>query len=630
MITQAPQPETAQANAIRIDGRRFYAVVADLCELSDRGLTRVDYFGQSLEIIAAYFGASVGLLNLRLGPRTLERVYSVDDNLTEGWTTAIDPLVLRAQTDETALARLYRNHGGANIAYALAAPIQTASGKSFGAVAFVINRQDFDQSEAELAQLVQLLELIVENAPAANNTKPSQSKSQSNALQSVVRASDYRSIHHLSFAIVNSLCSKFGCEQVALGLVRNRNIRLLSVSGMSEIPRNTPGMMAVQQAMATCLDRNKTTVVQQPGRITGQIESSKCKLHQFWHRLTGESCVATIPLRIEGRCVAVVSIRRKSSQPLVDEDIQRIQLLAESFAPAFPLVDRASRSLLRHVYESLTSTLTNLFTWNRVGPKLATACICLMMAWMMFGKTEYRVLAPCKIVPEQVYTVSVPHEGMISKVYVLPGQHVEEGDLLVQLDPNDLLIERRSILAEITSAKIEANALLQNRKHQSAFLRQSEIEVLETDLRLVEEQIRRSQIRAHQSGVVMPTEIHRRIGQFVALGEELLEIANENKWHLELEIPEGDTQYVAKQQQGWFQTGARPDQQLVCEITKISPSSQVLGQRNVVVAEALLLERDPWMKLGMEGHIRIETGRKPVWWVYLHPMFDYVRLKLWL
>lgn len=613
---------------IRIDGRKFYDVVAELCEIGKIGLTRVDYYSRCFERVAGHFSAAVGTLNLRQGARTLERTFSTNDQLTANWSETIDELVLRVQTDEIGFTRFYRDKVGNLVAQAIAAPFQSTSGKTFGGVAFILP-PTIDDVDSHLFQLTQLLELINDNAPSADAPKQATGQT-NNTLQSVVRASDYRTIQHLAFAIVNSLCSKFGCEQVGIGLVRNRNVRLIAVSGLNEVPKNTPGIMAIQQAMAVCLDRNDATVVQQEGRLVGQVESSPCKLHQFWHRLSGESCVATIPLRIDGDCIAVISIRRKAHEPLMPEDLHRIRLLAESFAPALPLVDRASRSVGRHAMEAVCSTFSNLYSWHKIGHKIVAIAIVLLALWMAFGSTQYKVLAPCRIVPEQIYTLSVPHAAMIGQVFVRPGQAVRAGEPLLQLDTKDLQIQQMSLTTAIMSTQIEANALLSERQHQEAFLLQAEIEVLRTDLNLVNEQIARSTISAPHDGVILPTKIHQRIGQYVALGEPLLEIANEEHWHLEVEVPEHQAQFIAQKQLGQFQSSARPDEQLVCAVTKISPASEVLRQKNVVVAEAVLRERDSWMKIGMEGHVRIETGKKPVWWVYFHPVVDYVRLKLWL
>lgn len=636
MTSPSTQSETTLAGAIRIDGRQFYDIVGRLCELSEFHLSRSEYYGRSFQALSEYLGATVGMLNLRLGPRTLERMYSVDETIANQWLETIDSLALQSQSEATPLTRVYRDRDGEIIAYAFAVPIMSTSNNSIGAVAFVINSAETDNIESQLVQTSHLLELMVENAPLDQrksntpSTAPNASLVATQTLQSVVRAADYRSITHLSFAIVNSLCSKFGCEQVGIGLVRNRNVKLIAVSGLSEVPKSTPGMMAIQQAMAACLDRSEVSVVQPEGRLIGQIESSPCKLHHFWHRMAGESCVATLPLRIGDEVIAVVSLRRKPNQPWMPEDLRRATMLAESFAPALPLVDRASRSVLRHCIDSTVSLTSDLYTWNKIGSKIVALCLCATMLWAMFGTMEYRVMAPGKIVPEQIYTVSTPHEGRIEQVFVKPGQQVQAGELLVQLDTKDLLTEQMRIKTAITSTRIEANALLSQRRHQEAFLLQAEIEVLETDLNLIQEQLRRSQICAVHSGVVLPTTIHQRIGQRVPLGEPLLEIAHEDHWHLEIEVPDNEAMFVSQWQAGEFQSSARPDQHLSCKVRRISPTSQVLNNKNVVVAEAVLLEKQDWMKIGMEGYVSIDTGTKPVWWVYLHPVIDYVRLKLWL
>lgn len=635
-MNQTPTQSEDRTIPIRIDGRQFYDGIAQLCEIAEQNLTRAEYFGRCFEVIGKQLDASLGLMNLRIGPKTIERTFKGDDESSDNWPgdnwlDAIDNLVLRAQTDETALIKTYRSQSGDNVAYALAAPIITLNGRSIGSIAFLITNPNFEQSDSELVQITQMLELVSENAPIhSTGSKSTDQHTESATLTSVVRASDYRSIRHLSFAIVNSLCGKFRCEQVAIGLVKNRDVRLLAVSGLNSIPKNTPGMLAVQQSMAVCLDRKQPTVVQSDGKIPEQLQSSNCQVHHFWHRLTGESCVATIPLQVDDQTVAVLSIRRRSGEPFLQDDIDRIRMLAESFAPALPLVDRASRSIVRHFWESTVALTHQVFSWHKIGQKAAILCFCAFVAWFIFGTTQHQILAPCKIVPDRIFTVSAPYESMIEQVHVLPGQVVKEGDLLVQLNTKDLLIERKRIATAIASTQIEANAYLSDRKPDKAFLKQAEIAVLQTDLDLVETQIRRSTIRAHEDGVVMPTEIHRRIGQFVALGEPLLEIANENNWRLQVEVPENNAQYIDIAQQGHFQTAARPDERLMCEVTKISPSSEVMNERNVVVAEAFLLERDPWMKVGMEGHIRIRAGKKPVWWVYCHPVIDLVRLKLWL
>ena len=622
--------ETQSPSAIRIDGRRFYDVVGELCEVVDGCRNRSEYFRRCFDIICRYFDAEIGVLNLRLGARTLEQGFSKLDNPDPKWLQVADSLVLRAQTDETALVKLYRGQNGSAVAYALAAPVLSQSGRPFGAVSLIKNKDNFGETQAELILLAQLLELVADNTPAAIAAKSGAEEGKSKVLQSVVRASDYRSIHHLAFAIVNSLCGKLGCEQIAMGLVRRQNVRIIAVSGLDNIPRNTPGIVAVQQAMAVCVDRNDATVVQEKIHMAEQVESSPCRVHHYWHLIAGDAAVATIPLRIGERCVAVIALRRNSNQPFLPEDIDRARILAGSFAPALPLVDRANRSLLRHVSDSLIFGVGQLLSWKGIGRKVSAVFFLLVAFWIVFGKVDYHFLAPSKIVPCHINMLAAPFEGRIEDVLILPGQFVSKGQLILLMDVRDLKIERNKILSEITTAQIEANNLLQQRKPSEALLLQAQIRVMETELELVEKRIQRARVTAPVSGFVMPTEVHHRVGQFVTLGESLFEIADQHDWRLEIEVPESESLHLSLEQTGSFQTYARPDQGCDCIISKVEPSTQIIDQKNVIVAEATLVSQEDWMKVGMEGYVRIKTTQKPVWWVYGHPVIDYLRMNLWL
>ena len=221
-------------------------------------------------------------------------------------------------------------------------------------------------------------------------------------------------------------------------------------------------------------------------------------------------------------------------------------------------------------------------------------------------------------------------DAAIESVFVEPGIEVVEGQLLVEFDQRDLLNEQNQIMTQIATTKIEANSLLQNDEAQEAFLLQSKLEMLAAELEIVEQQLSRTKLFAERAGVVLPSEIHKRIGQFVKLGEPLFEIADSNKWRLEIETPEREVRHVQVNQNCQFQSRARPDQISECAISFVSPASKTVDQKNVVLSHAEMASRPNWMKIGMEGYVKIDTGKQPVWWVYAHPLIDFVRLQLWM
>ena len=624
-----PQPQAAQ-ETVRIDGRLLADLVNKICEAHENELERSVYFRRCFELVCVHFEAVAGIINVRQGGRTMEQKFRSDD-VSSSWLAEADAIVLRTQTDNASLTRAFKDRNGHPIVFALGTPITSSNGNAFGGISLVVAQKSEKNVQAMLAQLIQLVELIIELAPIPHQTTSNKSDgSGKQTLKSIIKASDYHSIQHLSFAIVNSLCERLGCEQVVLGLARRNDIQLLAVSGMDEIPKNTPGMNAIQQSMAVCLDRRDFTVVQKKNPSQDQLPSSTCHVHHFWHRMTAGAAVATIPLFVGEECVAVLGIRRQESRPFLNEDIERARVLAQSFAPALPLVDRASRSLIHHLADSVQWGAKVIFSWKRLGIKLALTLMLAAMIWVCFGKQEYRVLASCKIVPDHINVISAPFEGKVAEVLVSPGQRVSQGEILARMDTRDLLLELRRVSSEIASTRIEKDALLREKKPNEAFLKLSEIEVLQTDQVRIREQLQRAEIRASESGTILPTEIHRNVGQFVTLGEELLEIAAERDWRLEVNASESDSTHVIPGQAATFQSYARPDQAFNGSVLQIHPAASVVDQKNVVIVDVKLLEREDWMRVGMEGSVRITTEPQPIWWIYAHPVLDYLRLKLWL
>jgi hypothetical protein len=87
-------------------------------------------------------------------------------------------------------------------------------------------------------------------------------------------------------------------------------------------------------------------------------------------------------------------------------------------------------------------------------------------------------------------------------------------------------------------------------------------------------------------------------------------------------IDEGDA--------GWFVCNARPELAHNCRVRLVHPAAQSEKGETTFVVEASAEERPDWMRVGMEGVARLDTGRRPIWWVYLHRIIDFVRLHVWV
>jgi multidrug resistance efflux pump len=140
----------------------------------------------------------------------------------------------------------------------------------------------------------------------------------------------------------------------------------------------------------------------------------------------------------------------------------------------------------------------------------------------------------------------------------------------------------------------------------------------------------RAVIRAPFDGVVIVGDLRKRVGSSLAQGDPLFQVAPSDRWRLELEVPQAKTADLAVGLRGRFSAYANPEQSTPINITRVLGSAQDRGGRNAFIAEAEFNARSVWLRPGMEGVAKIEYGPRPVWWVSLHGVIDYLRMAFWL
>ena len=241
---------------------------------------------------------------------------------------------------------------------------------------------------------------------------------------------------------------------MSLGVVRRRSVDLLAVSGFDQVSSHHPGVRLIADAMNECLDAQDVICVQ---RDQGDDDSgaSGHRLHVRWHRETGLSAVATIPVEVDGEIAAVVAFRNPADRPIARDRLEQVQKSIAQLAPGLALLRRADRSLWRHAGESLRRFVVG-GTLLRRAALMGGVC---GAAWLAFGKTHYVVTVPCELAAAERRIVSAPFEGVLAAVHVRPGDHVTAGELLAELDSAPLAAEQVRLQAERDVAQVAlANA----------------------------------------------------------------------------------------------------------------------------------------------------------------------------
>ncbi len=483
------------------------------------------------------------------------------------------------------------------------------------------NDQEVQMRAYELQSSVMLAQQLIPAAKKAGSKLVIDEK-----LQMTARVSRYSDTREFAFALVNSVASRFDCEQVALGTIRGEQLNVLAISGTDTFKSSSPGIIDIQQSMEEARDAGQTVVSQPEAQST---KHKKMPIHTRW----GTSCqsaVCSIPLMAGTECIAVLTLRRHRRLGFTEANVEEIEKLIKPFGAAIELSLRGDQTLKSHFREVATQAIDTLRNPKTREGRIArqvsiTSALILLLGWF-----PYRPLTPCVLVPGNATQAIAAFDMQLSDAKVHSGDRVVRGQVLAKFDTRQLDLQQAGLKSQLEQAEVDVRKALVKSDAASASLAKANSQVFATQLAAVERKIAQCTIIAPEDGMVMDAELHRKVGQVFAQGSPILSFAPLDKWQLEIRVPENQARYFRQNQTGCFAPTANPGRMLDYKITSISGSAELIDGKNVFVATAQVDGEADFFRQGMKGTARTHTGWQPIPWILLHRLFEYARGGFWM
>ncbi len=224
--------------------------------------------------------------------------------------------------------------------------------------------------------------------------------------------------------------------------------------------------------------------------------------------------------------------------------------------------------------------------------------------------------------------VAAPYEGELASVLAHPGDAVVGGEtVLGTLATDELRLELAGLRAERTTFLREAD---DTRGADPTAARLAELEVLRLDggIALAEHRLNAATLLAPISGVVVSTDLDRRVGTPVTRGQTLFEVADPAALSASVAVPEGEAQRVRVGARGWLRPASHPGLSLPGTVDGVRPIAEP-GPAGTTVRVDVRFDRPPaWLKPGSRGSASLEAGRAPLLWQWIRPTVRALRLHL--
>ena len=422
----------------------------------------------------------------------------------------------------------------------------------------------------------------------------------------------------------NEIASRYRCDRVSLGWIKGAYVRVQAISHMERFEKRMDVVQSLELAMEEAFDQEEEILWPKP-----EDSRSVVRDHEAFSRDQGSKYLVSLTIRLDDKPVGVVTCER-SDGPFSEEEVRGLRVLCDQSARRLGDLKRHDRWFGAKLATSTRELLAKLFGVEHTVAKLVGLILCMALAFLVFGKLNYRVEAPFILKTDDLAYLSAPFDGYIHKVNVKIGDPVKKMDTVLSLDTRELLLEESTAIANLNrysreAAKARSQNALADMKVALAMEEQAQAR-----LDLVHYHLDHAEIKAPFAGIVVEGDLKELLGAPVKKGDVLFKVALIEKMYAELKVNERDVHEVTEVATGEIAFVSRPDLKFPINVQRIDPVSVTEEGVNVYLIRAAFPEEvSPWWRPGMSGVAKINVGKRNILWIFTHRTIDFLRIFFW-
>jgi biotin carboxyl carrier protein len=427
-----------------------------------------------------------------------------------------------------------------------------------------------------------------------------------------------------AMVLCNELAARFRCQRVSLGWFDHRYTRLKAISHMERFEKRMDAVARIEAAMDESVDQDEEILFPTPpGTLTITRD------HELYAAHEKAAHLLTLPLRIEGRPIAAITLER-DAEAFSDAEIRGIRVIADQVAPRLSEVHESDRWWGARLWRRTRRGAARLLEPEHAGLKITGIAGAAVVATLILGSWPYKVEAPFLVRTESLLHVSAPFDSYLEEVLVNPGDHVPAGGPLLRLDARKLIIDEAAAVADVQRFDSEAEKAQSLDNAADMRVAQAQAEQARAALQLTRYRLGQAEVRSPFEGVVIEGDLRERIGAPVRQGDALFKIARLDGLYAELKVPERSIHEVQPGARGELAFVSRPDARFPFTVERIEPSALAeRGGNSFLVRCRFDQAPADWWRPGMSGLAKVHIEPRPLWWVLSHRAIDFLRMKLW-
>ena len=281
-----------------------------------------------------------------------------------------------------------------------------------------------------------------------------------------------------------------------------------------------------------------------------------------------------------------------------DNEIQILQELAVSYSHALALLS------LRKKY--------SFVTWIRDIVRHKKYLLIAVLVFLLLPVRQ-TITAPAEIVAQDADIITIPHDGMVDKVLVKPGDNVEKDQVVAVMESSALtaqleIAKQELDIAQMSLARLQREALGDATKKADITLLESQIAEKKIRADYAQDMQQNSEIKSSRSGTAIFSDANKAEGKPMVMGAPLMTIADPQNAELLIRVPSEALIPIDKSASVEVYLNASPlfGRDAVIKTIGYQPSLDPDGMLTYKLRANLLDKED--VRIGWQGTAKIKGG----------------------
>ncbi len=463
-----------------------------------------------------------------------------------------------------------------------------------GCITVVVQQENPILSDAGIAMLRLLADLGLLHASTHSAARFEESyRSLSRAWDVVGETLAFIKPNEMAHVLADRSRVAFGAVRSSVGFVKGSKVAVTAISGEDFLDKRSNVVRLIQAVQTEVLVSGEPGLYDALAEQTVRTEqTTRNPQHERLATDNSAGAVYSVPLRYQDEVIGVWTLEfgPEDGADLVRRQV--VDVAAGQVGPLLHLSRRNDRGPIRRSGGAIADAAKWLVGKEHTWQKAVALAVIGVGLYAGFGQTDFNVSSSCVLVPSFRRIYAAPFDSTISGAPVRPADTVEPGQLIAELDTEDIELQLNKARADLKVTSTAMNAYLAQQEMAKHQQEKAKGDSLKAQIELLTRHRDRAGLRAEFHGIVLSGDLTDHINRPGRMGEELLEVAPLEDLLLEVEIDQGDIGHVKIGQEGRFTTKAAPDVEIPFVVSNIRPLPEPRQGNTVYVAEATIPNRD--------------------------------------